>query len=146
MSGGKQILPGGSDYSFATAINDAGQVVGVSAGAMGNRAVRWQNGTLSDPGILPGANNYDHSSANEINNAGQVVGVLSSDNSAFLWKAGMGMVDLNTRIDPTDPLAPYFHALVASAINDLGQIVGRGTFYIDNREYVHAFLLTPVSQ
>ena len=38
-------LPGGFDFSNAFGINNAGQVVGYSITATGNRAFLWQNGS-----------------------------------------------------------------------------------------------------
>ena len=76
---------------------------------------------MIDLGVLPGST---RSFANDINDRGQVVG--SSGNfsgvNAFVWDAASGMADLNALIDP---LAGWtlFHA---TAINDLGQIVGYG--------------------
>ena len=69
-------------FSGAAAINDRGQVIG-SSGSMfvndrgdtiGNSesAFLWQNGTMTDLGVLPGDN---RSSAVAINNRGQIVGV-----------------------------------------------------------------------
>jgi hypothetical protein len=55
---------------------------------------------------------------------------------AFLYSDAMGMVDLNTRIDPR--LGWELDA--AAAINDAGQIVGSGRHHGKAR----AFLLTPL--
>src|SRR2546428_13909307 len=61
----------GNSYSAATAINDLGQVVGISMTAsFAHHAFLWQNGTMADLGTLGGT----FSLANDINDRGQVVG------------------------------------------------------------------------
>ena len=60
-----------------------------------------------------------------INAGGQIVGYSEASGGtrrAFLYVAGSGMVDLNTRIDPNDG----WELLQASGINAAGQIVGMG--------------------
>jgi probable HAF family extracellular repeat protein len=66
-------LPGGTNSSFATGINDAGTVVGRSFATTGSRGFVWDaaNG-MTDLGDLPGGSNYSYAYA--INNAGQVAG------------------------------------------------------------------------
>ncbi len=133
-------LPGGSDYSQAYGINDAGQVVGQSDAATGYRAFVWDAaGGMQDLGDLPGGNDY--SQAFGINDAGQVVGFsgAATGNRAFLWDPSASvMQDLN---DLIDPLSGWILA-DARGINARGQIVGYGTNAAGNTE---AFLLTPVS-
>ena len=76
-SGGSVInlgAPPGSTYSDAYGINDAGQVVGYSAGPGVPSATEWNGGSAINLGGLPGAT---YSFANGINDAGQAVG--SSD-------------------------------------------------------------------
>jgi probable HAF family extracellular repeat protein len=71
-----------------------------------------------------------------VNDFGQVVG--ESDYiaiRAFVWTAGTGMVDLNSRI----PANSGWALNVALSINVKGQISGYG---IINGQ-THAFLLTP---
>src|SRR5574337_1243148 len=74
-SGGSVInldgLPGASD-SAAGAINDAGQIVGISDVGNFTHAVEWSGGQVIDLGGLPGSTN---SSASAINDTGQAVGV-----------------------------------------------------------------------
>ena len=58
--------------SRATAINNAGQIVGVSADLGGNpHAVVWAKGKMLDLGVLPP---YDQSGAEAINNNEIVAG------------------------------------------------------------------------
>ena len=103
---------GTSCGSRAYAINDAGQVVGISGG----RAVLWDHGATTDLGTL-GA---DESQAADINNLGQIVGTRFLESGlrlAFLWEDGT-MKDLET--------LPGGSWSTAYAINDLGQVVGAG--------------------
>lgn len=131
------------NHTYASGINDLNQVVGGSYTLNGGtHAFLWnQSGAATDLGTLKGKK-YADSGANDINNAGQVVGFSDLSNSdfanrhAFLYSGG-AMQDLNTLI----PANSGWTLESASAINDLGQIVGTGT--IDGQN--HAFLVTPTS-
>ena len=82
-------LPGPGDFSEARGINDAGHVVGLSAGT-DFRAFLWTpRAGMQNLGTLPGG---DFSEAFGINNAGQVVGraTAASGDRAFLWTARGG--------------------------------------------------------
>lgn len=103
------------------AINDRGQVVGTSATANGTQhPFLWQNGGMTDLGILPGGK---YSAQPSINERGQIVGTISSLKGAttveraYVWQNGM-MTDLGTLGGPSS---------FAAAINDHGQIVGSST-------------------
>jgi probable HAF family extracellular repeat protein len=135
-------LPG-EQSSAAAGINDRGLVIG-SSGSMfandrgdtvGNResAFLWQNGTMTNLGVLPGDN---RSSAVAINNRGQIVGVSydGTPQTAFVWQAGK-----MTRL----PKLPRGGMSAPTAINDRGEIVGwcggrRG----EDRHEEHAVLWT----
>jgi probable HAF family extracellular repeat protein len=112
--------------SYATDINQAGQVVGAAEYNLdASHAVLWQNGVIQDLGTLGG----DYSWANAVNNAGQVVGsssLLNTESHAFLWHNG-AMQDLGTLGEGSN----------AIDINDSGQVVG--TSYLANW-VEHAFL------
>lgn len=125
----------GHSFSTGTAINQAGQVAGLSGDGPVTRAVLWDAGTITDLGALPG----DVSSeASDINDAGQVVGFSSgADPSAvraFLWQDGV-MHDLNDLIT-ADARWVLMHA---TGINDAGEIAGYGLR--DGR--MRAWLLRP---
>jgi probable HAF family extracellular repeat protein len=111
---------GGTAFNAAAAMNDRGQIVGVS-GLPGNttyHAFLWQHGVMSDLGTLPGDFN---SIAYGINNRGQIVGQscdASSNCRAFIWQNG-SMLDLNLLV-PKGSL----YLTIADDINDSGKIVG----------------------
>ena len=141
-------LPG-DGYSVANDINDSGQVVGGSGltGVDDSRAFLYSSSTgLQDLGRLRPTDLF--SAGLGINNLGQVVGYSGSNNNffgadgnglrAFLYSDNT-LYDLNDLIAPGSD--PGFSLTVASAINNNGQIVGRGAV---NGE-LHAFLLTPTS-
>jgi len=129
---------GGTLNNLAYAINNRGQVVGVS-GLPGNttaHAFFWQNKTMTDLGTLPGD---FFSVAFSINNKAQVVGESCDVNfncRAFLWQKGV-MTDLNTLIPAGSPL----YLLSAQDLNDRGRIVGQA--FDQNTGAAPAFLLVP---
>ena len=107
----------GAFQSAANALNDAGQVVGVSALGEGTRhAFRWDALTgMIDLGTLGGAS----SEAVAIDAAGRVVGsseTASGETHAFLWEPGTGMRDLGTLGGRSS---------AARAVNVAGQVVGQ---------------------
>jgi probable HAF family extracellular repeat protein len=92
----------GGSHSWASAINDSGQVVGYSylAGDQNYHAFLYKDGKMTDLLTLGGTSSV----AKGINKSGQVVGW--SDNSsgqrhAFLYDSANGMKDLNDSI-PAD--------------------------------------------
>lgn len=141
-------LPGDS-YSQANDVNDLGQVVGSSGltGVNDSRAFVYTSSTgLQDLGRLRPTDLF--STGLGINNLGQVVGFSGTNNNffaadgnglrAFLY-SDKTLYDLNNLIAPSSQSG--FTLTAASAINNKGQIVGRGAV---NGE-LHAFLLTPIS-
>jgi len=62
-------------YSYASCINDDGEIVGHSSNPMRIEAFRWSDGVMKPLGTL----GYGHSEANSINNAGIIVGKLQND-------------------------------------------------------------------
>ena len=105
----------GGNYGSADAINNAGQIVGISADANGvTHAFRSTGGTMLDLGVLSAAQNY--STAHGINSAGDVTGYSQTDAvnyDAFLYRAGslqdLGNAYANSR---------------GFSINDAGYIAG----------------------
>jgi probable HAF family extracellular repeat protein len=117
------------DESFATAVNDAGQVVGYSQ-LLNNAAYHaflWQGGAMTDLGTLSG-NSYAYG----INAQGQVVGYSylpgNAAYHAFLWQGG-AMTDLGT-------LGGGYS--VARGINAQGQVAGFS--YLSGNSAAHAVL------
>ncbi|GAA1415758.1 hypothetical protein [Catellatospora coxensis] len=109
----------GTCCSQAIAINDHGVVVGESQVGTGenppSRAFRWKDGVMTDLGTLGGPT----SAATAINNNGWIVGYSTLADGvtthAFLWRPGLGMIDL----------APSTVTSLASGVNDSGMVVGR---------------------
>jgi probable HAF family extracellular repeat protein len=127
-------LPGGTVCS-AQAINNSESIIGsceLPSGAA--HGVIWRNGSIEDLGTL--GDGTAPSTALDINALGQVVGSSEDDGKlrAFLWEKGT-LINLNQTI----PSHSGWTLLVASRINDRGEIVGRGYFH----GYIHAFLLEP---
>src|SRR2546421_6024179 len=144
-------LPGGYDLSQGNAINNRGQVTGISYTATGSRAFLWTPNSPNDSssamialGVLPWATD---SEGLAINSRGDVVGEAQTIDrfGAFLWTPEEGMLDLQTLIDLG---RDGWKLTRAHGINDAGQIVGFGYYdptgvYIGNRR---AFLLTPIPE
>lgn len=119
----------GDPDGAATAINDKGQVVGISGicqNAVGDlsaeHALLWENGMPTDLGNLGGAG---WNTPTGINNQGQIIGFsdLPGDNNganpnfqAFLWTKEDGIQNFGTL--PGDTISE------ATGINNLGQVIG----------------------
>lgn len=127
-------LPGGTVCS-AQAINNNGVIAGwcdLRSGAA--HGVIWRDGSIVDLGSIHGDED-EPSTALDVNSQGQVVGSSGDDRlRAFLWENGK-MVNLNKLIPPDSG----WTLLVASRINDKGEIIGRGYFH----RAIHTFALEP---
>jgi sulfatase modifying factor 1 len=129
--------PLGSNYGYASAINNSGQVVGSFVtgdvnGAGGIlHAFLYSGRVMTDLGMLPGDSG---SAATGINARGQVVGFgvtnLGTISNAFLFSDGV-LSDLGT--------LPGEVSSYASGINDRGEIVGASATTNDD-SHVHAFI------
>lgn len=127
------------------AINDYGQVVGITRESFGVSAFLWENGVLTDLEIFFGG---IQSAALDINNKGQIVGYAEDSpysfrNRAFLWQNGTAS-DLKIEgqanainnhgliIGSSDKgqfiwkngNTEFFPSTWFNDLNDLGQIVG----------------------
>ena len=140
-------LPGFTYASTAQDINNRGQVAGFSQSSTTvAHAVLWTpEGAVSDLGELPGG--QELAIAEAINDFGEVVGystvaVPAGEDSgrAFLWENG-SMYDLNSLVDPSDPLYGVLLLTQAHDINSRGQIVGCATNLVNGEG--GGFLLTP---
>lgn len=115
------VLPG-HVRSSARAVNNRGQVAGLSVAAGGTaHAVLWDSGTPRGLGELFGD---AASEARAINFAGQVVGRSGStdfsSSRAVLWQAGAAL-DLNSLTN-----AAGWVLTIATGVNNAGQIAGVG--------------------
>ena len=123
----------GGNSADAIAVNNAGQVAGTGnamPGVESAHAFLWTPGQgMRDLGTLDGALTV----AMELNESGWVVGRThpGPETRAFLWTPGEGMRDLGN-------LGVAFD-VVAAAVNDVGQVVGRSRAADFQR---HAFLWT----
>ena len=126
-----QFVMNGVTYSNsqANAINAAGQVVGGSTTTGSSfHAFLYSGGVMKDLGVLGVLNTplgqKSTSNATAINSLGQIVGSSTSSYgyTVFLYRNGQ-MQDLNALLPPGSPWQIY----EADGINDLGQIVARGT-------------------
>jgi probable HAF family extracellular repeat protein len=113
-------LSGPAGTSFATAVNDSGQVVGYSSvpgDDSATHAFRWTAGLMQPLGTLGGP----LSVATDLNSSGQVVGWstdASGETRGFLWTETRSMVDLGA------VRAEWFSDLKPLAINSNGQVIG----------------------
>jgi probable HAF family extracellular repeat protein len=127
----------GSSGSYANSINDLDQVVGASFLGGLSRAFLYSQGAIQDLGTLGGS----YSAPYGINLLGEIVGESSRASSAsyraFIYSNG-SMKDLNDLLVTANS---GWVLEVASAINDLGQIVGTGKNPLGQNR---AFLLNPV--
>ena len=139
-AGVMQRLPdlAGGTFCSAQALNNAGEVVGSCDLAEGSaHGVLWRNGHPQDLGTL--GDEDAPSTALDINAGGQVVGsseIAEGKLRAFLWQGGK-MADLNNEVAPKTG----WLLLVASRMNDRGEIAGRGFYH----GAIHAFVLEPIA-
>jgi probable HAF family extracellular repeat protein len=124
-------VPVDGQYAYATAINNAGHVIGdclfpgFKSGEQ--HAAMWRDGSCIDLGTFEGG---EYSDAHAINNLGQIVGYSSTNTGpwqAFGWDDQSGMQYL---------LGESVRSSVARDINDLGQIVGSAA--LSGQEFAHA--------
>jgi probable HAF family extracellular repeat protein len=138
-------LPDLGTGAIAEGISNQGQIVGIVGSADGTTqyGALWQNGVLTNLGLLPG----DFGGiASGINNKGQVVGSNYDSNfdwsHGFIWQNGV-MTDLNTLF----PASSNLFATMANKINERGQISGMAILLSGpDAGNIHAFLATPTHQ
>ena len=132
--------------SLAWGINDLGQVVGESHPPFGNRPVLWNNDAAHSVSELPLLAGDNYGSASQINNRGQVIGYSAYDVPGtwnvgparyVVWRDG-GVYDLQSVLDPVSGAG--WTITSAAGLNNLGQIVGMGTY----NGAVAVFVMTPV--
>jgi probable HAF family extracellular repeat protein len=108
----------GGDTSVATAINNAGEVVGYDQTAGGvEHGFRWIAGTMTDLGTEPGGG---YSQANAVNDAGQIAGTADRTSGGYgypvRWSAAGVIQDLGGTV--TNSLG------VGNAIDPAGRVAG----------------------
>lgn len=130
----------GQVVSEARAINNTGLIAGKS----NFFPVVWEYDP-ANPGRaprirqLPIPAGFFSATTTAVNDAGDVAGYAGSpniDSHAVLWRNGIA-IDLG--------VWPGGHYSVANGINDLGQIVGRGTVAGDNLDHALMWTVTPTS-
>lgn len=120
----------GGTSTYASGINDRGQIVGEGSttGDAQYVAWYWENGTISN--LQDAGGNKSHAYA--INNAGTIVGAgrttVGSETFAIMWREGV-VYDLGTLGGKRS---------FAEGINDFDQIVG--TSYVTGNKSFHASL------
>lgn len=136
---GLGFLPGYTN-SVATAINDAGQVVGVSGSGETYAAFMWTPGAgMTQLGSNDGGgSNYW---ASGISAGGIVVGScqIAGANHAVAWAPGQNAVVLSTLVPNLDGWVSFQSA---KGINKSGVIVGSG---LRTNGVTHAFILYPAA-
>lgn len=121
----------GGPGSWASAVNNWGQVVGGYHCGSVYHACLWEGSMMRDLGTLAGDATWAYSEAFDVNNQGEVVGYSDHQGSegAFLWRNGvMTALNLPNKGDGN-----------AFATNDRGQVVGIMRLPDPSSNY-HAFL------
>jgi len=122
--------PEGFLHTHGNGIDGSGVVVGLSRGERGDRATRWSLEGAAELLPLADADNTQ-SVAYGVNDGGWVVGAEYAAPDTFeratavLWIDGVAY-PLDSLID--QPRGARVHAVIAFAVNERGQIAGRGRF------------------
>lgn len=146
-SGGqKTTLAGlGNNYSYATAMNEAGLVAGYAfmTNTFHYRAVTWDASGM--PTELPTPDGYD-SDVGDVNNRGQILGSMSlrgGDEVRFVIWDGETLIDLSASLD-AKTLADGWVLSGVSGFNDAGRVIGQ--LRLGTTITVRPVLLTPVPE
>jgi probable HAF family extracellular repeat protein len=121
--------------TFVDGVNDSGQVIGHRSVGLnsGTNIFFWSAGSFQT--IFADSGGYWPEGVNKL---GQVVGITGALNAhPYVWQDGQDM-DLNQLIDANSG----WILMDATAINDLGQIVGTGS-RVGANDGFHGFMLDP---
>ncbi len=135
-------LPGGGGINVATSINNRGDVVGQTHMPDGTvRSFLWTSASgMRDIGTFPeGALFTVAGCCHTINESGQIVGF--SIDAAFNMRALVWQDSVPTDLNSLIPVDSPWYLLIASSINDAGEIVGWAVSL--NTFEVHAFQASP---
>lgn len=131
--------------SFATDINDHGQIVGysdITGNTIHYNPVTWVNGSITNLGSFV---EWGMAFAEAINNSGQIVGHGDAPGNyggftshALLWDDGQ-VYDLNSFLDSSTREAGW-ELITARDINDAGWVVGRAHNHFTKE--AHAYMLS----
>lgn len=116
-------LPGYSAGSYASDINNSGQIIGYSLSGTDQRSYHsfiWQNGTLTDLGTLGGSG----TAAYTFTNSGQIFGEsIGSDGYSqdFSWQNGV-LTQINSTVPDSPIIANY--PMVIHGGNNSGDLIG----------------------
>ncbi len=125
----------GGSVAESQDINNFGHIVGWSTNTDGlERAFLWRNGVMENLGSISPDSYQSH--AYGINDRDEVVG--SSEGTAWLWRNGT-LFNLSLFIPPN---SEWLWLNSAQAINNRGQIIGRGILASGQQR---AFLMTPIT-
>lgn len=133
------MLPG-DQYSKAYAVNNKGEIVGVSGGASGTQTFLWSAlGGMTSIGNLHGLETLPTA----MNDSSWVVGnaFTGSNTTPFLWRPGEAITDLNSFAYLAN--SSFSSLTYATDINSLGEVVGYG---LGKDGLQHAFLISPVPE
>lgn len=133
----------GGNYSAAGSINNSGQVVGETGLVISDEGYYEYNGFITGPNgegmaYLGRGSQYPNFAGLDINDSGQVIGNFQTAiNVAWLYSDG---IFTNLGSLAVIAAAGFDFEMNATAINDKGQILGRGI----NPSEERSFLLTPI--
>ena len=125
-------LSGFATNSQAVAINASGQIVGTANNGTTEHSYLWQNGVMTDLGVLPG---YTNTVVLGMNDAGQVVGYCTNDTLAQINSAGLsGAVGLSLDKNTYSNAAAAGHAFlwqngVMTDLSSLAALTGQTVSY-----------------
>jgi len=137
----------GGGISFGNAMNNRGDVVGISANAIPDpfsfigvgtqiRAFLWRDGVMLDLGTLGGPDGW----AASVNERGQVAGWALVDSTVqhpFLWESAR-MIDLGTLGGTSAVVGSLSNGGSGAGLNNLGQVIGTSNLAGDSNH--HPFL------